>query len=162
VASLHLHPTEPGAPLLSVEAVEVVAGKGIQGEPRYFGKLSRRTGQPSRRQVSLLERERLAEHAAVLGLPSIAPGAARANIETLGLNLVALVGREIQIGQAVLRLFEPRKPCGQMDAVCAGLRALMEQGRQGVVAEVVQSGRIRVSDAIRALEPAGPKETQAP
>ena len=33
VASLHLHPAEPGAPLQAIEAVELVAGKGIQATP---------------------------------------------------------------------------------------------------------------------------------
>ena len=36
-----------------------------------------------------------------------------------------------------------------MDAVCVGLKALMENSRQGVMAEVVKSGRIRVNDPIR-------------
>ena len=148
IASLHLHPPVPGAPLQSVEAIEVITGKGIAGEPRYFERLSRSTGQPSRRQVSLFEREQIAEHAAALGLQSIAPGRARANIETLGIYLVGLVGRQIQIGEARLLLYEPRKPCEKMEAICAGLRALMENDRQGVLAEVVRSGRIQVGDPI--------------
>ena len=148
VASLHLHPVEPGAPLQSVDAIEVVAGKGIRDEPRYFEKISRKTGRQTRRQVSLIEREQLAEHAVALGRPSIPPGAVRANIETLGIDLVPLVHSEIRIGDAILLVHEARKPCGQMDAICTGLRALMENNRQGVLAEVVQPGTIRVGDAI--------------
>jgi len=148
VASLHLHPTEPGAPLSSVQEIEIVAGRGIAGEPRYFGRLSRHTGRPTRRQVSLIEREQIAEHAATLRLPSIPPGAVRANIETLGINLVALAGQQVQVGEAILLFYEPRTPCEKMDALCAGLRALMENGRQGVMAEAVRSGKIRVGDAI--------------
>src|ERR1044071_9209504 len=34
VASLHLHPREPGEPLTSVESFELV--QGIQDNPRYF------------------------------------------------------------------------------------------------------------------------------
>jgi hypothetical protein len=150
VASLHLHPATPGAPLKSVDAVEVVAGKGIQDEPRYFGKFSRGTGEPSRRQISLIEREQIAEHAVTLGRQSIPPGAVRANIETFGIDLIQLVNSEIQIGGAVLFLYEPRTPCEKMDAVCSGLRALMENSRQGVLAEVVRPGTIRVGDTISA------------
>ena len=153
VASLHLHPVEPGRPLQGVEAVEAVAGKGILGEPRYFGKIDSRTGEPSRRQLSLMEREQIAGHATALGLPSLAPGAVRANVETLGVNLVQFVGQKIQIGQAVLFLYEPRKPCEKMDAVCAGLRRQMENNRQGVLAEIIRGGTIRVGDAI-AIVPA--------
>jgi MOSC domain-containing protein YiiM len=148
VASLHLHPPEPGAPLQTVEAVEAVEAKGILGDARYFGRISSSTGKPSRRHISLIEREQIAKHAAALGLQSIPPGAARANIETLGVDLVALVGREIQIGEAVLFLCEPRTPCAKMDAICRGLRELMTNNCQGVLAQVGRSGNICAGDSI--------------
>jgi MOSC domain-containing protein YiiM len=149
VASLHLHPAEPGTPLQPVHAVEILAGRGIQGDTRYFGRLSHDTGQPTRRQVSLIEREQIAAHAAALGLPFISPGAVRSNIETTGADLVALLGREVEIGDAVLLFYAPRDPCAKMDAICQGLRALMMNSRQGVLAEVLRSGTIRVGDPIR-------------
>jgi MOSC domain-containing protein YiiM len=148
VASLHLHPAESGAPLQTVENIEVVEGKGISGDARYFGRLSRDTGQPTRRQVTLIEREQIAEHATALGLSSITPGAVRSNIETTGINLIALLGSEIQIGEAVLRLYAPRDPCAKMDAICQGLRERMMNQHQGVLAEVVRSGKVRVGDPI--------------
>jgi MOSC domain-containing protein YiiM len=154
VASLHLHPAESGKPLQHIDAVEVVESKGVLDDSRYFGRISQKTGQPNRRQVSLMEREQIAKHAAVLGLPAIAPGAVRANIETSGVNLVAAIGHQVRIGEAVLFLYEARLPCQQMDAICAGLRQLMENSRQGVMAEVVQSGKIRVGDAISIVSPA--------
>ena len=148
VASLHLHPSESGTPLQSVEAIEVVEGKGIRNEPRYFARLSRQTGEPSRRQVSLIEREQIAEHAVTLGLQTIAPGAVRANVETTGMNLVAMIGHEVEIGDAVLFLYEARDPCSQMDAICQGLRELMMDQKQGVMAEVRRGGAIRVGDKV--------------
>jgi hypothetical protein len=148
VASLHLHPREPGQPLRRVDCIELAADKGIVDEPRYFARITRSTGQPSRRQVSLIEREQIDGHAAALGLETIAPGAVRSNIETVGIDLTPLVGRHIAIGEAILFLYESRTPCAKMDAICAGLRALMENGRQGVMAEVVRSGRILVNDTI--------------
>jgi MOSC domain-containing protein YiiM len=148
VVSLHLHPAESGDPLQPVNEIKVVEGKGIFGEPRYFGKISRRTGQPSRRQVSLMEREQIAEHATALGLQSITPGAVRANIETEGVDLIQLIGKRVKIGEAILFFYEGRTPCQQMDAICVGLRSLMENNRQGVMAEVIQSGAIRVQDGI--------------
>lgn len=148
VASLHLHPPEAGTSLQSVESIEVIEAKGIRGELRYFGRKSRDNGQPSLRQVTLIEREQMAEHAAALRLPSLPPGAVRANIETLGINLIGLIGREIEIGEAVLLLYAPRDPCAKMDAVCQGLRQLMLNNRQGVLAQVVRSGKLRVGDSI--------------
>jgi len=151
VASLHLHPAVSGAPMISVDSMELVIQKGIVGEPRYFGRVSRSTGAPSRRQVSLIEREQISVHAAALGLPGISPGAVRANIETIGIDLVPLVGQRLQFGDAVLAIYEARTPCSQMDALCRGLRSLMENGRQGVIAEIVRSGCLRVNDPIRVV-----------
>ena len=162
VASLHLHPPQPGAPLQCVEAIEVIEAKGIFGEPRYFGRLSRDIGQPNRRQISLIEREQLAEHAAGLGLQSIPPGAVRANIETLGINLVALVGREVQLGQALLLIYAAREPCAKMDAVCRGLRERMTNNRQGVLAQVLRSGTIRVGDSVTVRNLKSPPSNPSP
>jgi MOSC domain-containing protein YiiM len=151
VVSLHLHPSEPGERLQDTESVDLLPGKGIVGEPRYFGRISRDTGQPTRRQVSLIEREQITEHATALGFQGLAPGVVRSNIETQGINLVALVGQQIQVGSAVLFLYEPRRPCAKMDAICQGLRELMMNDRQGVMAEVVRSGTIRRGDPITVL-----------
>jgi MOSC domain-containing protein YiiM len=161
VASLHLHPAEPGTPLQEVQVVELVESKGIVSDNRYFGRLSRDTGQPSHRQVSLIEREQIAEHAAALGLQAISPGAVRANVETMGVDLVSLIGREVQIGEAVLFFNAPRTPCARMDAICQGLRERMLNSRQGVMAEVRRSGRIQVGDPIEVLEKQPPRKFQA-
>src|SRR4051812_31020421 len=98
VASMHLHPLKAGDLLQAVEVIEVIADKGILDEPRYFGRLSRKTGELSKRQVTLIEREQISEHAKALGLASIPPGAVRSNIETQGIDLIALLGSEIEIG----------------------------------------------------------------
>ena len=152
VASLHLHPAKSGEPLSSVRCIELVQGKGIKDEPRYFGRISRSSGKPSRRQVTLIEREQIAEHAATLGLERIPPGAVRSNIETSGINLIALIGKEIQIGTAKLLLYAPRDPCEQMDAMCQGLREQMMNNRQGVLAEVLHGGIVKVGDRIEILQ----------
>jgi MOSC domain-containing protein YiiM len=142
VASLHLHPGVAGGPLQLVDSLEAVVGNGLAGDERYFGRTSRR-------QVSLIEREQIAEHAVALGLETIAPGAVRANIETLGIGLVELIDRQVAVGGAVFYFYEARTPCHKMDAICEGLRGLMADGRLGVMAEVVQSGRITVGDKVR-------------
>ncbi len=152
IVSLHLHPATAGEPLADAIELELVMDKGIIGDERYFGRLNRE-GQPSRRQVTLIEREQLGEHAAALGLTEIPPGAVRANIETAGIDLVALIGGEIDVGTARLRFYAPRDPCAKMDAICAGLRERMLDSRQGVLAEVVRSGVVRIGDAVRPSEP---------
>lgn len=151
VASLHLHPAQPGKPLRAVHSIEAVAEQGIVDNGRYFGRLSRSTGQPSKRQVTLMEREQIAEHATALGLETISPGVVRSNIETTGLDLIALIGQEVRVGEAILFFYEARTPCEKMDRICQGLRAQMDERRQGVLAQVVRGGVIRVGDAITGL-----------
>mgnify|MGYP001330376473 FL=1 len=144
--SLHLHPAIAGEPLLSVEEFTVVAGKGIKGngEGRMFN-------QNNRRQVSMIEREQLVKHAESLRHPGFAPGEVRSNIETKGLNLIKLIGQNIRIGAAELRIYQPRTPCHKMDLLVPGLRKRMMDGQQGIMAEVVQSGIIRAGDYIAPL-----------
>lgn len=141
--SLHLHPAIAGEPLLPVEEFTVVASKGIKanGEGRMFN-------QNNRRQVSLIEREQLVKHAENLRHPGFAPGEVRSNIETKGLDLIKLIGHNIRIGEAELRIHQPRTPCHKMDLLAPGLRKRMMDGQQGVMAEVVQSGNIRAGDNI--------------
>ncbi len=148
VASLHLHPLKSGEVFQNIAAIVVEAGKGIVGNPRYFARRSR-SGGLSKRHVSLMEREQISEHAAALGLERLEPGAVRANIETSDVNLISLLNQEIQIGEAILLFYEARLPCSKMDALCVGLRALMEENKQGVLAQVIRSGRIQVGDSIR-------------
>jgi len=151
VASLHLHPLRSGEPMRRVDQFTAVKGKGIQENGRYFGRVNR-AGKPSRRQITLIEREQINTHADSLGLPEIAPGDVRANVETEGASLIGFLGKQVRIGTAVIRIYEARTPCSKMDAIAPGLRELMENSQQGVLAEIVESGVIRVGDAISILE----------
>jgi|SRR5437899_9219113 len=147
VASLHVHPAESEAAMLSLESITLVAGKGIVEDVRYFDRKNR-NGEPRRRQVTLIEREQIGEHAAVLGLTSILAGRVRSNIETDGISLIDCIGKQLQIGEAILFIYDARTPCAKMDAVVPGLRELMKNSRQGVLAQVISSGTVRVGDAI--------------
>ncbi len=138
--------------MTSVDRIMVEVQRGVVDDPRYFGRVSSSTGQPSRRQVTLLEREQIAEHATALGLSEIAPGLVRSNLETTGVDLISWIGKEVRVGQAILRFYAPRDPCAKMDAICLGLRARMENARQGVLAEVVGAGEIKVGDTIEPVE----------
>jgi MOSC domain-containing protein YiiM len=151
VRALYFHPSAPGTPMRSTDAFELVEQMGIRGNARYFGRRSRSTGEPTVRQVSLMEAEQIQAHAQALDLEQIAPGAVRANIETAGIDLLGSVGCDLAIGEAILRICEPRTPCAKMDLICPGLRERMRQNRQGVLAQVVRSGQIRVGDPIRVL-----------
>ena len=143
VASVHLHPVISGAPFLPANELTLVAEKGIKGNGE-----GRMYDNGSRRQVSLIGREQLSEHAKALACSIFSPGAARSNIETEGINLIEWIGCNARIGEAELYLYAPRTPCRKMDAIVNGLRDQMADGNQGVMAEVTRSGTILVGDAI--------------
>jgi MOSC domain-containing protein YiiM len=149
VASLHVHPGIAGQPLIQVEEFNLVAEKGIRENPRYFGRVN--NGKPAKRQVTLIEREIIQQHAAALGIDDFEPGGVRSNIETQGIDLISLLGQEVQIGEAILLFVETRTPCHKMDQLAEGLRTLMENSRQGVIARVVRSGKIRPGDSIQPI-----------
>ncbi len=159
VASLHVHPDVARSALIDVDEFNLVAEKGIREDKRYFGR-TRQDGSPSKRQVTLIEREMIRDHGTALGA-EFSPGDVRSNIETEGVDLIKLIGSEVTIGEVVLRFVEPRTPCHQMDALAQGLRELMENGRQGVIAIVVVGGRIRPGDEVRATSsPSGPESAR--
>jgi MOSC domain-containing protein YiiM len=147
VASLHVHGARGGDPMQTLPEIELVVGQGIIQDRRYFGRKSRH-GEPGKRQVTLIEREQISEHCAVLGLSSIPPGIVRSNIETEGIDLSGLQGRYVRVGTAVILVGKPRDPCAKMDQIAPGLKNLMDHGKQGVLATVVVSGTVHVSDEI--------------
>jgi len=141
VASLHLHPPKSGEPFVEATAIRLVAGKGIEGESRYFG---RRT----RRQLTLIEREQLQEHADALGIGTIEPGEARSQVETEGIDLQQFIGKRLQVGEAVVEIYAPRDPCWQMDKLAEGLKERMMNGKQGVLAKIIETGEVKVGDSV--------------
>lgn len=151
ITSLHIHPPDHGQPMLTLDALDLVAEKGILQDKRYFNRRSR-TGGPFKRQVTIIAREQIDSHAATLRLPPFAPGLVRSNIETHGIDLLPLLGKKIQIGTAILLLVEPRTPCEQMERIAPGLRALMQNSQQGLLAQVLQSGSIKPGDKIIPIE----------
>lgn len=157
VASLHIHPRVAGEPLVEVREFNLVTEKGITEDKRYFARIN--YGKPAKRQVSLIEREVIDQHAAALGT-NFNPGDVRSNIETTGIDLIAVIGNQVQIGEAILLFVEPRTPCHKMDALAPGLRELMENSRQGVIARVVKGGRVRPGDKVEVIPAAvSPRES---
>jgi MOSC domain-containing protein YiiM len=146
VISIHIASTG-AAPMRSVEEVQVVQGKGLEGD-RYANKLGTYSNDPgSGRDVTLIESE------AVEALKrdyrvEIDAGQSRRNIVTRGVALNHLVGREFQIGEATLRGTRLCEPCSHMEklTVKGALRGLIHRG--GLRAEVVKSGTMRVGDPI--------------
>ncbi len=168
ITSLYLHPEVSGQTIAftqrflcfkwtinknnnmrSVSKMTLVANKGIVGNTRYYDTLNKSTGYPNRNHISLIEIERIAEHARKIGLAEIKPGQLLSNIETCGINLMDLVDCEVKIGDhVVLYFYKFRVPCYRMDQIAPGLHKQMKKN-QGIIAEVITGGEIKVGDVIR-------------
>ncbi|TDN40179.1 MOSC domain-containing protein [Hymenobacter sp. UV11] len=139
--------------LESVAEAEVITDRHLAGDhasPKAGGK----------RQITLIQQEHLASVAGFLGLAEpVAPGRLRRNLVVSGLNLLALKGRQIQIGdEVILDITGECHPCSRMEEELGpgGYNAM--RGHGGLTAHIAQGGRLRVGDAVRVLPPTPPAD----
>ncbi|MGE0760540.1 MAG: MOSC domain-containing protein [Pirellulaceae bacterium] len=134
-----------GIPKLPLEEAAVDL-RGIQGDGHSHAKHDR----PDRA-LSLFDLEVLRALVAE-GFP-LQPGTAGENITVEGLHVQGLPpGTLLKMGDVVMRLEQPRKPCYVLDAVHPDLqRAIV--GRCGYLASVIRPGCIRPGMAIAAFLP---------
>ncbi len=128
------------AELAPQAAVNVAPDGGLPGD--HYRSAS------GRRQVTLIGQADLDGIASFLGLASVSPLLLRRNIVTSGVNLVALKGRRLRVGDAVLEVTGECHPCSRMEAILGpgGYNAVRAHG--GVTASVVAGGAIRLGDAV--------------
>lgn len=133
-------------PLEVLEEVEAVVGSGLAGD--HF---EPRPGGSGRRQVTTIQAEHLPVIAALAGVESVDPADLRRNLVISGINLQALKGRRVQVGEAVLQMTTSTDPCSRMEAALGegGFNAM--RGMGGWNAEVIEPGTIRVGDEVRDL-----------
>jgi MOSC domain-containing protein YiiM len=105
---------------------------------------------PGRRAVTLLQAEHLSAIASLTQRGSVAPDLLRRNLLVSGINLSALNGQAIRVGNAILRLTGPCAPCSRMEEVLGpgGYNAM--RGHGGWCAEVAVPGDVRLWDAVLA------------
>ena len=152
----------------SSEEITLVAGLGVEGDAHFGARVQHRhrvardPDQPNLRQVHLIQRE-LFDEVAAAGY-AVAPGDLGENITTEGIDLLALpTGTTLRLGdEALIALTGLRNPCGQIDGFQNGLLGeLIERvdgrtvPRGGVMAVVVQGGRVRPGDVIQVGLPPG-------
>ena len=127
-----------GGPMDPRERATLVAGRGLEGNANQGGK----------RQVTILSREVWQQVTA--RLPEATPPIARrANLLVSGVDLASARGRVLRIGAHRISIYGETRPCEQMDAAAAGLRAgLSDPFNGGVFGEVLDDGEIQVGDAV--------------
>lgn len=131
--------------MVELAGVDAIAGAGLSGD---------RTASAGggRRQVSLVQGEHLPVIAALAGVACVAPSQLRRNLVITGINLIALHGLRIAIGDEVILVGTgPCAPCTKMDVLVGpgGFQAM--RGHGGLTATVERGGRLRCGDEVRAL-----------
>ncbi len=119
----------------------LVAGYGIEGD--------RKGGHPNRN-LNMMDQEMLRMLAAE-GYPT-GPGVLGENLIVSGVNLTALpAGTRLRIGlEAEVEVVRLREPCYKLTALDPRMPDAVI-GRVGVMARVVESGVIRVGDAVATI-----------
>lgn len=137
-----------GEAMLEPGSIHAIAGKGLQGD-RFSGRAE------SPRQVTIIQYEHLAVIAAYLGDRDVDPAILRRNIAVSGINLLALKNKTFRLGSAVLEMTGLCHPCSKMERVLGtgGYNAV--RGHGGITARVLESGDIKLGDALCALPSCG-------
>lgn len=128
-------------PVLSVDKVEAIAGKGLKGD-HYKGMAT------STRHVTLIQDEHLATVASFMQASRIDPGLLRRNIVVKGINLLALKDKRFLIGTALLEMTGLCHPCSRMEQQlgAGGYNAM--RGHGGITARIIEGGHISVGDLV--------------
>ncbi len=105
-------------------------------------------GRHGPRAVTLIQWEHLAVIGGLVDTPPVDPALLRRNIAVSGINLLGLKGREIRVGEALLRVTGPCAPCSRMEEALGEGGYAAVRGHGGVTAEVVAGGSIRLEDAV--------------
>ena len=146
---------QAGQPMCSVDVVVGEAYKGLVGD-RHF----RPRGGPSSKgkrgevqDLSLVEAEVLELLRDEYGI-ELAGAETRRNVLVRGVRLNELIGKRFRLGGMLCEGTEVCQPCSHMQKKVGKpvLKPLVHRG--GVRARILESGTVRVGDAIAVVEPA--------
>ncbi|WP_106475601.1 MOSC domain-containing protein [Phytohalomonas tamaricis] len=122
-----------------VETIEAQPGQGLIGD-RY-------NGRSGKREVTLIQAEHLPVIQALCPGTSIQPEMLRRNIVVSGINLLALKGKRLRLGENVIvEITGLCAPCSKMEVVLGPGGYNVMRGHGGVTARVVHSGIICLGD----------------
>jgi len=125
------------APMIEVDSVECVTGKGLVGD-RFFDHKENYKGQVTFFAHEVYER--LCEQFQVMGTK---PSAFRRNIITKGVDLNALIGQEFEVQGVRFLGTEECKPCYWMEQAFATGAEKAMKGNGGLRARILSDGLLR-------------------
>jgi MOSC domain-containing protein YiiM len=134
---------ERKAPMIELEVVQAIAGKGLSGD-RY-------KSNNGKRQVTLIQGEHLLTIASLLGKSFVTPELLRRNLVISRINLLALKDKSFRIGNCVLEYTGLCHPCSAMETTFGpgGYNAV--RGHGGITARIIAGGEIKLQDAVLAI-----------
>lgn len=127
--------------MVSVDEV-MITPEGLEGDH----------GRPGKRAVTLIQGEHLPVIGAMLGQGPVAPDILRRNLVVEGINLGALKGREVQVGEAILKFEVICAPCSRMEKALGQGGYSAVRGHGGWCASVLQPGRVRLGDSVKPVD----------
>ncbi len=149
VVSIQITPDGAGK-LSNTGQVRAVAGVGLEGD-RYYNRTGTYSNKHNEsREATFIETEALEALARDYEI-ELAGVESRRNITTRGVALNDLVGKEFRAGEAVFRGIRLCEPCTHLEELSGKkvMEGLIHRG--GLRAQIVNSGLVRVGDAIESL-----------
>ena len=133
VEGINIGPSDAIAP---VDSVSALAGKGLQGDRKFFG-----DGAAPGRALTLIEAEAL-EDVGLTGAQS------RRQVVVRGVRLNDLVGRRFRVGEVECVGVQLCEPCLHLEQMTRPgiIKELVHRG--GLTADILNDGRISVGDPI--------------
>lgn len=121
-------------PIVEVEQIDCVAGRGIRGD-RFFEFKENYKGQ-----ITFFSREVFGALQRELNLPQVNPSATRRNVLVSGVDLNTLIGTEFEVQGVRFAGVEQCKPCHWMDSALGPGAEDWLQGRGGLRARILTDG----------------------
>lgn len=142
--SINIRP-QPGEPVLVLDEVHAVPGKGLEGD-YYFAGIAPKGIEPAR-ELTLIEEETL-QALEIENNISLSPADSRRNLLTKNVPLNHLVGKEFRVGEVTLKGIRLCEPCLHLASLTQDpvLPALVHRG--GLRAQILSEGIIRIGDPI--------------
>ncbi|HLM34657.1 MAG TPA: MOSC domain-containing protein [Gaiellaceae bacterium] len=135
VEAIHIGPEKAGA-LARVEAVRALAGKGLEGDRKFYA-----DGAKPGQALTLVEAEVVED----VDLPS---GGTRRQVTVRGVRLNDLVGKRFKVGDVECVGVELCEPCLHLQSLTRpGIIAELTH-RGGLNADILTDGTIAVGDAV--------------
>lgn len=156
VESIYVRP-QPSKPVLELDKVLVIPGKGLQGD--YYSIVTARKKNGPDREITLIESESLSAIESEYKI-SLNPGESRRNIVTSNMSLNQLVGKEFKVGAVTLKGIRLCEPCFHLAELTQKevIPALVHRG--GLRAQILTEGTIQIGDPIYFVEEEPAEEVQ--